>query len=291
MIDTLSRLPADTRAAALAWLDGVLAGVDADLRASLRDELTTALCEALGPNATPEDLVHVVTGLGPIATDESGAGDRDPRVGTWCGIPFDWRPPTGERIRDRLWDPRSTDLLVPRAFGAGWDVNLGALAVRLGLIEPDAEDDPFSATPHDAFVLAAGFPALMAAAVLAHYAVRGRSLPGRLPSHWTLDGTPDRWVSKPAAAALDSGVAVVAALVATLAAGSRSNGAGRAARTALAAGAAGGAAVTTVVRAARRPHALIGPAVLAGMVLPVAGTLYGLALAGRDAEHRRDLGR
>ncbi|MDY6049099.1 MAG: DUF5808 domain-containing protein [Corynebacterium sp.] len=37
----------------------------------------------------------------------------------------------------RTFEPENPALLVPRTIGLGWDLNLGAVAVKLGLIRPD----------------------------------------------------------------------------------------------------------------------------------------------------------
>ena len=39
-------------------------------------------------------------------------------------IPYDVRPPSLARLRERLWNPRDTRFLVPTFFGVGWTVNL-----------------------------------------------------------------------------------------------------------------------------------------------------------------------
>ena len=50
---------------------------------------------------------------------------------TWqgqvLGVPYDLRPPTVRRLRQRLWNPADARLLVPSAFGVGWSVNLARL--------------------------------------------------------------------------------------------------------------------------------------------------------------------
>ena len=293
MITSLDQLTPDIRAAARAWLDASVAVVDADLRSAVRDELTIALCEGLDADAGPEELAHLIADLGPVSAEGvlgDEAPDADPRVGRWFGIPYDVRPPSAERIRESLWNPADPRVLMPRAFGAGWDLNFGALAVKAGLIEPDAEDEPFANTPHDAFVLAAGFPAAMAVAVVAHYAARGRTLPELLPNHWDAAGRPDGWVRRRTAAVTDIGLSLVAAGVGAAAAASRTHGAGRAARLAVAAGLAGGVAKMTVIRPMKGGW-WVGPALVAGVAGASGATLLGLAWAGRDAEHRRDLGR
>jgi hypothetical protein len=48
---------------------------------------------------------------------------------TWHGrvmgtVPYDFRPPTWERIRDAYWNPDSDRLFSDRVFGVGWAVNL-----------------------------------------------------------------------------------------------------------------------------------------------------------------------
>jgi hypothetical protein len=48
---------------------------------------------------------------------------------TWHGqigiVPYDLRPPTFTRVRDRLWNPDNPHVLVPQPFGVGWSVNVG----------------------------------------------------------------------------------------------------------------------------------------------------------------------
>jgi uncharacterized membrane protein len=50
---------------------------------------------------------------------------------TWHGrilyVPYDFRLPTLERVRERLWAPEDERLLVPHVFGVGWTVNFGRL--------------------------------------------------------------------------------------------------------------------------------------------------------------------
>jgi hypothetical protein len=48
---------------------------------------------------------------------------------TWQGrvfglVPYDFRPPTWQKIRDAYWNPDSDQLLSDRVFGVGWAVNL-----------------------------------------------------------------------------------------------------------------------------------------------------------------------
>ena len=48
---------------------------------------------------------------------------------TWEGrvlgvVPYDFRPPTFQRLRDAYWNPRSDRLFSDRVFGVGWAINL-----------------------------------------------------------------------------------------------------------------------------------------------------------------------
>lgn len=287
MITSLHELSPATREAAIAWLDASADAVGADLRDAVRAELEDAVREHLHPASTPDDLAAVITHLGPVSAE---ADNHDPLVGSFAGIPFDLRTPTGERLKAAWWNPTDERLLVPKAFGAGWDLNVGALAVRLGLIEPDAEDVPFASTPSWAFGAAAALPLTLAAAVVAHYAVRGGQLPERLPQHWNLAGASDRWVSRRTASASDIATAALAAGAATWAAtAARSHGtrAGVLAASSLAGTLV--ASVTVLRSAPDKPRWWAGPALATGALLASSGTLLGLALAGRNAERRRDL--
>lgn len=60
-----------------------------------------------------------------IATELSKPEDER----TWNGrvfgfVPYDFRPPTWERIRNAYWNPESDLLFSDRVFGVGWAVNL-----------------------------------------------------------------------------------------------------------------------------------------------------------------------
>jgi hypothetical protein len=47
--------------------------------------------------------------------------------GTVAGvIPYDFRFPTADRLRQRLWNPNGP-VLTPQVFGVGWSLNAGKL--------------------------------------------------------------------------------------------------------------------------------------------------------------------
>ena len=53
---------------------------------------------------------------------------------TWHGrilyVPYDFRIPTLDRLRERFWAP-DQPLLVPQLFGVGWSVNVGRLVAMV----------------------------------------------------------------------------------------------------------------------------------------------------------------
>lgn len=53
---------------------------------------------------------------------------------TWEGrvgfVPYDFRMPTLERIKDAWWNPDDERIITPRAFGIGWAINLYQLRRR-----------------------------------------------------------------------------------------------------------------------------------------------------------------
>ncbi len=55
--------------------------------------------------------------------DTTGKQPPEPQ-GSFGGLPYDWRPPTAERIKSRLWNPNDRRLFTPKAFGWGYNLNL-----------------------------------------------------------------------------------------------------------------------------------------------------------------------
>ena len=69
------------------------------------------------------------------------AQDRTWR-GTVAGVPYDYRPPTVDRLRATWWAPEDERLVQPTAYGLGWDLNVGrvvkiASAVVSHEVEPN----------------------------------------------------------------------------------------------------------------------------------------------------------
>jgi len=290
MISSLDELNAEARAALDACLERVGHGVDAEFRGEVLDDLRAYFTDHLEPGATRADVDALAATVG--ETGDAGEAD-EPSYGRLGGVPIDLTPPTAERVAHTWWNPRDERIFVPRVFGLGWALNVGAVAVKLGLIEPDAEDEPFETTPPAAFRQSLVVPALLSAAVVTHYALRGRSLPDQLPNQADIAGRAGSWTSKSAAAATDIAVAVIPTAWAAVKIGRGATGAQAAGSLATATGAAAIAAGLTLWRTAAldgRARPWFGPALAGLLWLPAGGLLLALARAGRAAEQRRDLG-
>ena len=74
---------------------------------------------------------------------------RAPSDRTWTGVvfgvvPYDFRPPTWERLRDAFWNPDDPRLFTERPLGVGWAINFYQAQVMLrslfdGLMGQDEE--------------------------------------------------------------------------------------------------------------------------------------------------------
>lgn len=56
--------------------------------------------------------------------------DKRTWEGRVAGVPYDYRMPSADRLRSTWWAPEDARLVVPTAFGLGWNLNVGRL-VRL----------------------------------------------------------------------------------------------------------------------------------------------------------------
>ena len=54
--------------------------------------------------------------------------------GRIVGVPYDFRQPTLDRIRDRLWNANDERILTPHVWGVGWTINLYQVRRRLQLL-------------------------------------------------------------------------------------------------------------------------------------------------------------
>ena len=54
--------------------------------------------------------------------------------GRFLGVPYEFRFPTLERVRERLWNPGDPRILTPHVFGVkGWSLNLYQVVRLLGV--------------------------------------------------------------------------------------------------------------------------------------------------------------
>ena len=63
---------------------------------------------------------------------------KPPAERTWNGkllgvIPYDFRLPSLEGLRQAYWNPRSPKIITPRPLGVGWAVNIPTLLRRAGV--------------------------------------------------------------------------------------------------------------------------------------------------------------
>ena len=63
------------------------------------------------------------------------------KVASW--VPYDFRLPTLERLKEAYWNPYNSRILVPEVFGIGWAINFYALLERLRLIGQDLSEQDF----------------------------------------------------------------------------------------------------------------------------------------------------
>jgi hypothetical protein len=63
---------------------------------------------------------------------------KPPEQRTWNGrllgvVPYDFRLPTIDGLRQAYWNPHSPRIITPRPLGVGWAVNIPTLLRRLGV--------------------------------------------------------------------------------------------------------------------------------------------------------------
>jgi hypothetical protein len=75
-------------------------------------------------------LVRTAIGIGVTSLISAAIVDQlrrptDERTwqGTILGIPYDFRPPTPEKLYNTFWNKDTAKIFVPHAFGIGWSIN------------------------------------------------------------------------------------------------------------------------------------------------------------------------
>jgi len=60
-------------------------------------------------------------------------------------VPYEFRPPTLERLRERLWNPEDPRIFTEHVFGVGWSINFHTLLQKL----QRPKKEPSTPTPED----------------------------------------------------------------------------------------------------------------------------------------------
>lgn len=313
-VHDFSELAPETRAVVDDYVEHLLAGfceVSHDTVEDVIADVCEHLLEVLDIDSTPEEARAATAELGepdeyaeamcnevartaPTASGDAQATDDGSASGTFLGMPYDFRMPTPERVQSRWWSPTNPKIMVPKAFGAGWTVNFGALAVKLHLIRPDDEDEPFASVPEPWVMSALAVPVAITAAIVVVWLAKAPALPAELPVHWDIAFRPDDFA--PPAQALGFLLAM-ASIPTAWAIWSFATHRSRGARVLVSACAAFFAALAAGVFAATVMWAEgfeAGWALPVGIVLALLvpfGILVTLARINRRAEWRRDIGR
>jgi len=58
-------------------------------------------------------------------------------------VPYDFRKPSLDRLKNACWNPYDSRMLTPTALGLGWSVNFYALLDNLGFFERDVSEESF----------------------------------------------------------------------------------------------------------------------------------------------------
>ena len=78
--------------------------------------------------ASPINIIFSILFLIYVAIAITQQLQRPPEERTWygkiAGIPYDFRLPTVERIRNTFWNKDTSQIFLPQAFGIGWSINM-----------------------------------------------------------------------------------------------------------------------------------------------------------------------
>lgn len=72
---------------------------------------------------------------------------KPPAERTWHGkvaglVPYDFRLPSVETLKNAYWNPSSSKLFTDRPLGVGWAVNIPAVLRRVGIMDKPARKAP-----------------------------------------------------------------------------------------------------------------------------------------------------
>lgn len=214
----IGELTPDVRRIIEDYLSSVEAGfceITRDIAEDALDDVRDYLFDRLGTDSSVEDARAVIAELGEpdeyaarlcaeVGREmEDVAVAAKPEVATprgrLLGMPYDAKAPTAKNLESRMWNPEDPRIFTPRLIGLGWTINFAAIAVKLGFIRPDDEDEPFALVPEFALWAALFVPIVLCGGVIIAIAVSWPTLPEQVAVHWGANGQPDGFASPPVA--------------------------------------------------------------------------------------------
>jgi len=60
-------------------------------------------------------------------------------------VPYDFRLPTGQRLRERFWNPEDPRIFTEHVFGVGWAINFYTVLRKL----QTSKEEPSTSAPKD----------------------------------------------------------------------------------------------------------------------------------------------
>jgi hypothetical protein len=104
---------------------------------NVRDDLSRRADTARGELGDLMWLLRMLV-LGAVAGAVYTELRKPPAERTWHGkllgfVPYDFRIPTLDALRQAYWNPRSPKLFTERPLGVGWAVNIPTALRRLGV--------------------------------------------------------------------------------------------------------------------------------------------------------------
>lgn len=165
-----------------------------------------AILEDLGdPREYAENLVDA-----DCCATGSGRSLELKSTGRILGIPYDVGYLSAKKIASRIWNPTDPRIFVPKFLGIGWDINFGAIAVKLGLIRPDDDEEPpFLNVPDRAINLSLLLPIALNLISILIAAVFFNRFTVNMPTHYNFAGRPDAFLDPEVAFAWWIGPSIV----------------------------------------------------------------------------------
>jgi hypothetical protein len=80
------------------------------------------------------EAVAVTVTLAAVCQELEKPGEERHWHGKLCFIPYDFRLPTIERIKQFCWNPDNTRIFTNTVWGIGWTINLYTLLERMRII-------------------------------------------------------------------------------------------------------------------------------------------------------------